>query len=129
MSSLTFAQKNEQEFAIDRKLEACLDVDSNQTTVGMIQCTNVAEEEWDKELNKNYKLLMRILSEEEKAKLKESQRKWIEFRDKENEFSGTMYYNLQGTMWRVVAAEARYQIVKQRALDLKNYYDVLIENK
>ena len=129
ITSFAFSQGKEQEFVIDKKLKECLDIDTNQTTLGMIQCTNNAADEWDKELNKNYKLLMGILSEEERAKLKESQRKWIEFRDKEFEFSGTMYYNLQGTLWRITAADRRYDLIRQRAIDLKNYYQILTENR
>ena len=114
---------------IDIKLEKCLSVDSNQTTSGMIQCSSIAENEWDKELNKYYKLLIDKLNSDEKQKLKNTQRYWLIYRDNELSFSGTMYYNMEGTMWRVTAAGRSCDLIKQRALELKNYYDMLIFDK
>jgi len=108
---------------IDIRLEKCHSIDSNQTTAGMMNCEAIAREEWDLEMNKYYKLLMGILSPDERAKLKTAQISWLNYRDKEKEFSGTMYYNMQGTMWRVAAAGRLCDIVRQRALELKVYYD------
>jgi uncharacterized protein YecT (DUF1311 family) len=121
-----FGQNNQTDkHPIDIKREQCHEIDSNQTTYGMMQCETVAREEWDKEMNKYYKLLMDTLTIEEKEKLKIAQRQWLDFRDRELDFSGTMYYNMQGTMWRVVAAGRSCDIVKERALELKGYYDML----
>ncbi len=121
-----FGQNNQTDkHPIDIKREQCHEIDSNQTTYGMMQCEAIAREEWDKEMNKYYKLLMDTLTIEEKEKLKIAQRQWLNFRDMELDFSGTMYYNMQGTMWRVVAAGRACEIVKERALELKGYYDML----
>ena len=95
----------------------------------MIQCSSIAENEWDKELNKYYNLLLTKLNVDEKQKLKNTQRYWLIYRDNELSFSGTMYYNMEGTMWRVAAAGRSCDIVKERALELKNYYDVLTFDK
>lgn len=95
----------------------------------MMQCETTAQKEWDDEMNKYYKLLMDTLSSEEKEKLKIVQRKWIEYRDKELEFSWSMYDNMQGTMWRIVGAGRACNIVKQRALELKSYFDMLTFDK
>jgi len=43
---------------IDKALDAC--TDKNGSTAGMVQCTDKAYAAWDKELNKNYGLLMQI---------------------------------------------------------------------
>lgn len=122
-----FAQKGDTEarHPIDIRLENCHSIDSNQTTYGMINCEIIARDEWDKELNKYYNLLMDILGAEERTKLKNSQLAWLSYRDKEKDFSGTMYYNMQGTMWHVVAAGRFCEMVRQRALELKEYYDTL----
>jgi hypothetical protein len=61
--------------------------------------------------------------------LKLAQRKWLEYWDSEFKFSAEMYYNLEGTMWRIVAAERRANIFKDRALALKTYYESLTGNK
>ena len=58
--------------------------------------------------------------------LLEAQRQWINYRDKEFEFMKNYYYEKkQGTMWSIVAAGSRYDLVKARALELKNYYEML----
>lgn len=121
-----FGQNNQTaKHPIDIKREQCHEIDSNQTTYGMMHCEAIAREEWDKEMNKYYKLLMDTLTIEQKEKLKIAQRQWLDFRDRELDFSGTLYYNMQGTMWRVVAAGRSCDIVKERALELKGYYDML----
>jgi len=107
---------------IDSLLENCLESDSSSSTAGMLKCINSATALWDEELNNNYKSLMSILRPEEKEKLKTSQLKWIEFRDKEFEFSDAAYNTLEGTMWLVVKANKRLQIVKHRAIELRDYY-------
>lgn len=117
----------EKEKSIDQQLKTCLDIEQNQTTAGMIECTNRAQEQWDKELNKNYSLLIGKLSADEKEKLKVAQRNWIAYRDKEIEFARTMYINMQGTMWRVVLADRQMELTKQRALELKVYLGNLTE--
>ncbi|MFN0187506.1 MAG: lysozyme inhibitor LprI family protein, partial [Bacteroidia bacterium] len=110
---------------IDIKREKCHSIDSNQTTAGMIGCEYIANEEWDIEMNKYYKLLMDTLKADEKLKLKAAQKVWLNYRDRENEFSSSMYYNMQGTMWHVVSAGRSCEIVKQRAIELKVYFDML----
>lgn len=113
------------EHFIDNQLRLCLDSNENQTTIGMIQCTNRAEDLWDIELNKYYKLLIGLLKNDQKALLKEAQVKWLAYRDSEIKLAGDIYYNLEGTMWRVVYADRRMEIVKQRVEELKYYYDNL----
>jgi len=121
----SYGQTDTKEHPIDRHLRECLDSAENQTTVGMSRCAVEAGKEWDRELNKNYDLLMSQLSVDEKQKLKDAQRNWILYRDKEIEFARTMYFNLQGTMWRIVIAQRQTELTRQRALELKEYYDNL----
>ena len=113
------------EHVIDKHLRACLDSAENQTTIGMINCSSRAGEQWDKELNKNYNLLMSKLSADEKEKLKSAQKNWITYRDREMDFARTMYINMQGTMWRMVIADRQTELTKQRALELKAYHENL----
>jgi uncharacterized protein YecT (DUF1311 family) len=109
--------------SIDLKLEDCLSISENQTTYGMIQCIDSAYIAWDAELNKNYKLLMSVLNEDEKDKLKTAQRNWLAFRDSNNEFVGLYSENLAGSMYRVSANFHSMEMVRLRALELKSYYD------
>ncbi len=116
-------EKSEEKHPIDVKFENCLDNDSNYTTAGMVNCSEIAEKDWDKELNRYYKLLMGVLEEDAKAKLQKSQIKWIEYRDLEFEFSGQMYADMQGTMWILEAYGRRIDFLKTRVLELKSYFE------
>jgi len=127
LTIFTFGQESETEkHPIDIKVEECLAIPSNQTTIGMIDCIQTAMEEWDAELNKYYKLLMNNLDNNEQDKLRDAQRQWLVFRDKEFEFIGTRYGKMEGTMFNIIEADSRNNIVRQRALELKSYYDILI---
>lgn len=98
---------------IDRDLKACLDSETNETTVGMVYCAAEAESRWDAEMNKYYKLLQKTLRPDEMAKLKASQIKWLEFRDAEFSTANKIYDDMQGTMWRIVSVDTDMEIVKQ----------------
>ena len=69
---------------IDKALDAC--TDKNGSTAGMVQCTDQAYAAWDKELNKNYGLLMQNLKPQQKEALKAAQLEWIKQRDLEFKF-------------------------------------------
>ncbi len=116
------ADKN-QKHPIDRALGECIEKD--WSTAGMKNCTYKAQDSWDKELNKNYNALMKELDPEEKEVLKSSQKKWLEFRDNEYKVIDAVYSKLQGTMYITMRVGERLDIVKQRALILKNYLDLL----
>lgn len=123
-TNLIFGQ-SEKKHPIDIKRENCHSIDSNQTTLGMTNCEYITAELWDKQLNEYYNLLMTLLNKDEREILRDSQLKWIEYRDKELKFSGTFYHNLQGTMWRIVAAGRLCDLTRTRALEIKEYIDVL----
>lgn len=112
---------------IDITLEDCLATGENQTTYGMIQCIDTAYAAWDAELNKNYKLLMSVLGEEEKEKLKSAQKAWITMRDADIAFIGLYSENLEGSMYRVSANYHTMEIVRLRALQLRSFYTEIME--
>jgi uncharacterized protein YecT (DUF1311 family) len=92
----------------------------------MCNCTIKARELWDNELNKYFSLLKTKLPKETFEVLKESQRQWISFRDKEYSFISKFYYEVkEGTMWYAIAENNKKEIVKERAIQLKNYYEIL----
>lgn len=97
---------------IDINLTDCLATGENQTTYGMIQCIDTAYAAWDVELNKYYKLLMTVLTEEEKEKLKTAQKAWITMRDADISFIGLYSENLEGSMYRVSANYHTMEIVR-----------------
>jgi len=117
--------QTEKKHPIDVELQKCLDTKENYTTLAMTECIVKAADSWDIELNKNYKILLGLLTEEQKEKLKESQRQWIKYRDNELDFSRSFYTQMQGTMWIPVAARTRLNLTKQRAEELSDYISTL----
>ena len=108
-------------YQIDKELQACLDSSENYTTKGMTDCVSMATQKWDVKLNKAYKELLDLLTAEQKEKLKIAQRQWIEYRDKEIEFSNQLYYDMQGTMWIPVAAQTKLDLTRKRTIELETY--------
>lgn len=123
---LSFSQ--EKEHPIDTWYNKCIEADGS--TMGMINCADSAAVLWDIELNKNYNLLMDLLNETAKEDMREAQREWIKFRDKEwkaiSSYYGYVYEVMEGgTMYPMLAAGARMEVVRKRALDLKSMYEEL----
>ena len=115
-SASTIAQEPTQH-PIDKALDAC--IDKNGSTAGMVECTDKAYAAWDKELNKNYGELMRALNPKQKEALRLSQLEWIKHRDLEFKFLDSMFDTFQGTMYIPMRVGARLNIIKHRAVELK----------
>ena len=111
-------------YPIDKLEEEC--INKNLTTAGMVNCTYEAQKQWDAELNKYYKLLMGLLHKNGQDKLRESQRAWIKFRDAEFESIENMYPQ-DATININIRAADKMSIVKERALQLKGYYETQSE--
>ncbi len=123
-----YGQEEEEgeEHPIDIDLAACLDIDSNMSTLGMISCIQAAEDAWDGELNLIYRELMGTLDSSGQEGLRKAQRAWVAWRDAEFELNGIVYYeNLDGTMYHIFAADREMQIVRARTLELRDYLDAL----
>jgi|GEM_PF-621728 len=110
---------------IDVELKKCLNLRENYTTAGMVKCTNLAIKKWDEELNVKYQELLGLMTEDQKIILKESQRKWIEFRDKEIDLINRFYSDLQGTMWIPISAMKQVELIKSRVLIIEDYISTL----
>lgn len=131
VSSIAFqaqSQDAKKEHPIDTRLNECLDKEENFTTSGMMGCAGAAKEEWDKELNKYYQLLMKKLNDTQKESLKNAQRQWLKYRDSEYKFSDEFYFGKEGTMWRVIAVQRQVDIIKARTLELKDYFESFEES-
>lgn len=107
--------------SIDKELSACLESSESYSTAGMTECMMQAATKWDTELNKVYQKLLGSLSKDAKEKLRASQRKWIEYRDSEIQFSNQFYHELGGSMWIPVKAEKILSLTKTRTLELEGY--------
>jgi uncharacterized protein YecT (DUF1311 family) len=113
-------------YPIDKKQEDCIRKDPS--TINVINCTAKAYESWGNELEKNYLELMQELSPAGKELLKASQLEWIKYRDKELKLLNHMSGNFSGSLYRVECAQDRVNLVKDRALELKEYLALNYEN-
>ncbi len=120
----SFSQ-SQKKHPIDKALETCIDKDSS--TAGMTRCADKALEMWDKELNRAYNELSAKLDPKGKQSLKAAQMDWIKYRDSEYGLIDLVYSGLQGTMYIPMRIEARTDIVRKRAVALKDYIDLLKE--
>src|ERR1700682_1372026 len=110
---------------IDKALEAC--IDKNGSTAGMVECTDKAYAAWDKELNKNYGALMLALKPKPKEALRTAQLEWIKYRDLEFRFINSVFDTLDGTMYIPMRISSRMEAIKKRALELKDYLNLVTE--
>ena len=94
----------------------------------MSDCLVNSQKLWDKELNKYYRLLLTKLDAPGQKKLKETQKQWIIFRDNEIKFISEAYGKREGTMWVITVADKVNQLIRQRAVDLIEYWATLTEN-
>ena len=117
-SSHAFCQ-TEKKDAIDIATEKC--INSNPSTSGMESCVEEAYTQWDAELNKVYKQLMAVLKPEQKTALQTAQIEWLKYRDLEFKNIANIY-NMQGSMYPLMAANARMEFLKTRVLNLRSYY-------
>ncbi|UQB67418.1 lysozyme inhibitor LprI family protein [Epilithonimonas zeae] len=105
---------------IDQTLEKCLNQDNS--TAGQRNCIISAHQSWDKELNKSYTSLNHKLKNTAKKELLEAQRNWILFRDSEFKLINKYYFDVKkGTIFQVISENKKLQIIKERALQLKEY--------
>lgn len=117
--------KKRSENPIITQLNKCLNK-KDISNAEMCNCSIKARDAWDKELNKYYTLLLTKLPESAKTELKESQRQWINYRDKEFSFISKYYYEVkEGTMWYFIAENKKTDFVKDRALELEDYFETL----
>jgi len=125
LTAKSFSQENKN--PIDVYLDTC--IEKNPSTMGILKCSDEAFKMWDAELNKYYKLLMNVLNESDAKTLKESEQKWIEFKDKEFTNLEHIYSKMEGTMYIPMLAFSKLEIVRTRANQLKDYYELLTDKK
>lgn len=114
LSSYAAAQGN----PIDQRLQQCLNKESS--TVGMSQCYDAANKAWDQEMNSQYNQIMKKLTGEPKAKLKNAQRAWLAYRDSWLDASKSYFSANQGTMAVLSVGAQGVDLVRNQALMLQS---------
>jgi hypothetical protein len=125
----TFGQiKSDKKYVIDSLYQLCLDSAKNQNVFGMSSCSCKARDAWEKEMNNYLKFLGGILTSEENEILKNNQKTWLTYRNSELLLSGKVYAKLPEIKSSPGNFHRQYEIIRQRALDLKFYYEALKGN-
>ena len=90
----------------------------------MSECSYNAMDSWFKEIDKYIGLLKNVTSEEDYNNILNAQIKWKEYQ--EAEFKAvSILINKQGTIFQNFLSGKERELVKQRALDLKFFYETL----
>lgn len=108
---------------IDKIEQDC--ISKTADTQEMNKCTQIAQQLWEKDINKNLAELKEILSAEDYKKLQLSQTSWENYIDKEYGFINSLTSYTQGTMYLNTKEGWRTEILKQRALTLRGYLNTL----
>lgn len=113
----------EDEHPIDQALSQCLETPEGMSTHGMRACLSQANADWDRELNRIWKGLMRELPAEAQTALRASQRQWLAFRDADVAALESAYASMEGSMYLVMLADSVVSLTRDRVRQL----DALLE--
>ncbi|GLR09908.1 hypothetical protein COO59_01880 [Mixta theicola] len=101
---------------IDKQLQGCKQ--HANSTIDNAQCYSSAIQQWDSELNKQYQLLLKGQPKSVRQKITAAQRSWLQYRDGYNAAISAYYQQQQGTIWPLVAAEAKMNVIRDKTIDL-----------
>ncbi|MDR3679202.1 MAG: DUF1311 domain-containing protein [Flavipsychrobacter sp.] len=122
-----YAQDKQDEDRIETEYKACLGNDTSVVTI--CNCSFKAYAKWNDQMEYYYKKLLReIPIDTAKQIAKKAQGAWLTWRDTE---FGTYncIFDKEGSMWNRVRAEERLNMMRERAQQLRAYYEVLKHNK
>ena len=108
---------------IDKAEQDC--ISKTADTQVMNQCSITAQNEWEKEIKKTLSELKSVLDKESYKSLINSQNSWEKYKIDEFRSIDKMLKNKQGTMYLNVDKGLKVDIVKQRALKLKEYLNTV----
>lgn len=121
MTGLPLAAQEDAPDPIDTALDDCLAAPAGESTQGMIECAGAAYQSWDDALNEVYDGLMDTLDADQKAALRDSQRKWIAFRDADKAFGVSLMTAQSGSMLRISLNFSAVDTVRARVLTLRGF--------
>ena len=94
--------------------------EGSRTPADLIACDDREQKEWDELLNDAYRRLQKALDDEQRGKLRDMQRAWIESRDKTCRF----YFDyFEGTMANPMIANCMNRETANRAIFLMGFAD------
>ncbi|HEX2750552.1 MAG TPA: lysozyme inhibitor LprI family protein [Verrucomicrobiales bacterium] len=127
MFTLTVRAEDEEEtkekkHPIDVKVEK--KADNAKSTAATTEAYREGLLLWDKEMNRAYQELKKVLPEKSFAALKAAQLQWISYRDAQIAFINSCYDQYDGTMYIPMRASAIMEVTRARALELLHRLEV-----
>lgn len=107
---------------IDKVEREC--ISKTASTYEMNRCSQIAQQSWEKDIQNSLVELKKFLSSEDYKKLQLSQSSWENYIDKEYGFINSLTSYTQGTMHLNTREGWRTEILKQRALILREYLNI-----
>ncbi len=101
--------------------DPCLETDAATTTTGMVECYGRELAVWDAMLNMNYAALKDELEPGAFAALRDTQVKWIAFRDAKCAWPSVLFEG--GSIARPIGADCLNRTTAQRSNELADYLD------
>ena len=124
-----FAQKQYQDLKSTKKEAELIDVEiqecmksCNYTTACMNNCVYDAIPKWEKEIDKNIKLLEKVMNKEQIELLHDSQKKWIIYKDAQQKLNRETIGTMVGTMYTNILAGEQIYLIKLRVKELDGIY-------
>lgn len=111
--------------SIDKAERDC--ISKTADTYEMNRCSKIAQQSWEKDISKNLAELKKILSTQDYKILQLSQVSWENYKNNEYTLIDTVVPYKQGTMYLNFREGWRTELVKQRALILREYLNTLQE--
>ena len=102
--------------AIDTRLDACMQ--DHVSTAEMVDCAAAAARAYDATLNATYQALLAGLDAPSAQKLRDAQRKWLQFRDADAEVWHAPWVAGTGTILRVESGAHAVSLLRSRVESL-----------
>lgn len=110
---------------IETEIQLCMEKE-NYTTSGMSHCIYKSIPQWEKEIKKYNKLILKKLSSEKKIIFYTNHKQWENYKESQKNIIYEILYSKEGTIYQNISAGYFIDIYKQRILFLKNFYDDII---
>lgn len=91
------------------------------TTQDILKVYSQSYKKWDKALNNAYKILMKKLPDSDKSQLRDSQRKWLAFKESEFRFMPQHIQRQGGSITKVISAQRKVSFIRNRVIELEAY--------
>ena len=105
------------------------DIEANSSNSGLYEAYEKATKAWDKEMNKNYKTLMKSYNDGSgergvcRKKLQTAQEAWLAFWKDETLFNGYYWSLFDGSMYATYSTYYNLYLLRKRAFELVYYFE------